>query len=465
MTRTRTLAGVTVVLGCLTLSACTDLQVPDYNNPSLQDLQDNPTPTKIAAAAQGLLVGTRAGMSAPNGYISLLGILGRESYNFDAADPRFVTEMLEGELNGGSPAFGGNLWGAPYRNIRNANILLTAVPQVTALSDAEKAGVAGFATTVQALDLLNVINTRDAYGAPMDVDIAPNADPAPIATKAEVFAQIVSLLDDAKTDLQAAGTAFAFGLSDGFAGFDTPAAFLQFNRALRARVAVYNGDFSGALTALGESFVSTSASLDLGVHHVYSTRSGDVTNGLFDPTAADLLAHPSLQTDAQLQADGVTRDQRFLDKVLPLAEARTVRGITTQLGFKIYAANTSPVPIIRNEELILLRAEANIGLNTVGSNTAALADINVVRTTSGGLATIALVDWLAMTPDERLTELLYNKRYSLLFEGGHRWIDLRRYGRLTQLPLDLPAHRRNDKFPFPAAECDARVPKPSSGCT
>src|SRR3990170_4648563 len=349
MTRTRTLAGVTVVLGCLTLSACTDLQVPDYNNPSLQDLQDNPTPTKIAAAAQGLLVGTRAGMS---------------------------------ELNGGSPAFGGNLWGAPYRNIRNANILLTAVPQVTALSDAEKAGVAGFAKTVQALDLLNVINTRDAYGAPTDVDIAPNADPAPIATKAEVFAQIVSLLDDAKTDLQAAGTAFAFGLSDGFAGFDTPAAFLQFNRALRARVAVYNGDFSGALTALGESFVSTSASLDLGVHHVYSTRSGDVTNGLFDPTAADLLAHPSIQADAQLRADA-TRDLRFQNKVVPLPDPHTVRGITTQLAFNVYTSNTSPVPIIRNEELILLRAEANIGLNTVGSNTAALGDINLIRTTSG----------------------------------------------------------------------------------
>src|SRR3989304_2250651 len=94
MTRTRTLAGVTVVLGCLTLSACPDLQVPDYTPPSLQDLQDNPTPTKSAAAAQGLLVGTRAGMSVPNGYISLLGILGRESYNFDAGEPRFVTGRL-----------------------------------------------------------------------------------------------------------------------------------------------------------------------------------------------------------------------------------------------------------------------------------------------------------------------------------------------------------------------------------
>jgi hypothetical protein len=32
-----------------------------------------------------------------------------------------------------------------------------------------------------------------------------------------------------------------------------------------------------------------------------------------------------------------------------------------------------------------------------------------------------------------LTELLYNKRYSLLYEGAHSWIDFRRYGRLSDL--------------------------------
>src|SRR5256885_2729238 len=38
-----------------------------------------------------------------------------------------------------------------------------------------------------------------------------------------------------------------------------------------------------------------------------------------------------------------------------------------------------------------------------------------------------------------LDELLYNRRLSLLFEG-HRWIDMRRFGRLNQLTLDLPSH-------------------------
>src|SRR5712672_4252581 len=99
---------IATVAVLLFANACQDLIVPDYNNPGLDDLINNPTPTKIAQAAQGLLVGTRVGIGEQNGYISLLGILGRESYNFDPADPRFITEMLIGQIDGGSQAFGGN---------------------------------------------------------------------------------------------------------------------------------------------------------------------------------------------------------------------------------------------------------------------------------------------------------------------------------------------------------------------
>jgi hypothetical protein len=64
-----------------------------------------------------------------------------------------------------------------------------------------------------------------------------------------------------------------------------------------------------------------------------------------------------------------------------------------------------------------------------------------------------------------LTELLYNKRYSLLYEGGHRWIDLRRYNRLNTLPKALPTHRIFSRFPFPRNDCLARDPTPAVGCT
>jgi hypothetical protein len=45
---------------------------------------------------------------------------------------------------------------------------------------------------------------------------------------------------------------------------------------------------------------------------------------------------------------------------------------------------------------------------------------------------------------------------SLLFEGGHRWIDMRRYDRLDLLPLDDDDHAVHPVFPIPTAERDAR---------
>src|SRR5687767_510698 len=266
-TKSYTLPAARILLAggmLLVAAACNDLVVPDYNNTSLDDFVTNPTPTKVAQASQGLLVGTRVGIGEQNGYVSLLGIVGRESYNFDPADPRFITEMLVGPLDGGSPAFGGNLFGAPYRNIRNANILLGALNTVVGMTTAQKAAVEGYAKTIQALDYLNVINTRDDLGAPLDVNIGPTDAPAPIVAKAAVLAYISTLLDDGLTQLNAGGTAFPFELSPGFAGFDTPATFARFNRALKARVEVYRGNYAAALTALTGSFIDTSAPLTLG---------------------------------------------------------------------------------------------------------------------------------------------------------------------------------------------------------
>lgn len=438
-------------------SACKDLVVPDYNNTSLDDLSNNPTPTKVRQASQGLLVGTRAGVGEQNGYVSLLGILGRESYNFDPADPRFITEMLIGPLDGGSPAFGGNLFAAPYRNIRNANVLLGAVDKVVGMSAEQKSAVLGFAKTIQALDYLNVINTRDDLGAPLDVNIGPTAAPAPIVAKAAVFTYISTLLDEGLTALNAGGTAFPFSLSPGFAGFATPADFVEFNRALKGRVEIYRLNYAAALTALNASFLDTSAPLTLGAYHSYSTGSGDTQNALFDPTGRAIMAHPSIVAEAELKPDG-TRDARVLAKVAQLPDPRTVQDVTTDRVFSIYNSNTASIPIIRNEELILLRAEARYyTLDQLG----ALNDINLIRTTSGGLAARGPF----LNEDDFIAELLKQRRYSLLFEGGHRWIDSRRFGRLGTLPRALPSHTVPSRFPFPEAECLARVPAPTQGCT
>jgi hypothetical protein len=146
-------------------------------------------------------------------------------------------------------------------------------------------------------------------------------------------------------------------------------------------------------------------------------------------------------------------DLRAQQKIKQAPASFTAIGLTSDKQFTIYPSVTAPVPIMRNEELILLRAEANIGL---GNTAAALPDLNLIRSQSGGLAPYSG----ATTPAALLDELLYNKRFSLLFEGGFSWMDYRHYGKLTNLERGLPDGKFFTKMPFPRNECLSR---PNSG--
>ncbi|MFY2557289.1 RagB/SusD family nutrient uptake outer membrane protein [Corallococcus terminator] len=451
----KTVVALCAVLG---LGGCGSLDIGDLNNPSLDEFKNNPTSSAVNSASTGLLIGHRAGVAIQNGYVAQLGTIGREAYVFDPADPRTVEEILGPTLDPGAGAFGGNFWAAPYSNIRNANTVLAALDKVAAFTDEQKEGIRGFTKTLQALDFLVVINTHDTNGAPIDVDL-PLGQLAPIVGKAEVFNRIAALLDEAAGHLDNAGGAFSFRLTTGFVGFDTPATFRRFNRAIKARVSVYMGRNEDALTALSQSFIDATASADdgakaaalsslnVGVYHVFRAASGDVDNNLLSVT---IVAHPSIETDAPRQANNAL-DDRVTRKTAKLREPASAAGgaLTTDLGFTMYPTAESPVPIIRNEELILLRAEANIGLGQIGP---AADDLNYIRTRSGRLAPRADI-----TAANALDELLVQKRYSLLFEGGHRWIDMRRYGRLNELPRNLDdSYGPHERYPIPVAEINAR---------
>jgi hypothetical protein len=430
----------------------------DIANPNSPDIiGPNPNRSQVAASSIGLLIATRADVAdwALDG-----ALLGREAYRFDGSDPRFTGEMMQGPLDPGSRAFGGDHWAEPYAAIRSANNLLAVIGTASALTPEEQNAVRGYAHTLQAYNFMIVLSSHTQDQIPIDVGTDVTAPPAPFATNAAAWDRVIQLLDGAVTELQSGGTAFPFTLPSGFTGFNTPGpaptgTFVKFNRALRARVAVYRGDFTNALTYLSESFLvtpTTPADLDLGVYMDFSAGAGDLPNPLaLDPRVGENFGNPLLRTQAQLQVDGVSLDRRFLTKLItrPLSSAGTPQVLTSDLGWVRYPSPNSPIPLIKNEELILLRAEANLGLVNLA---AAVSDINLVRTISGGLPAYAgLVD-----PASLLAELLYNRRYSLMFEGAHSWIDYRRYnltGTLTG--LDRPGPPPDAIFPtlpIPTAE-------------
>ena len=120
------------------------------------------------------------------------------------------------------------------------------------------------------------------------------------------------------------------------------------------------------------------------------------------------------------------------------------------------ATPSSPASIIRNEELLLLRAEAYWA---TGNLAGALADVNTVRTVSGKLAPLAAIPAGAAGLDL----IMYEKHMSLLFEGT-RWVDMRRWGRLGQLPIDRAGQFVAKVMPIPQTECDARALALPRGC-
>ena len=432
------------------------LNVPSFNDPAVGP-SDRPLLQNLAS---GILAEQRGGMA---GLISNVGIFGRESYNYTGSEPRNVTLFLT-TFPLDNSGFTNGQWDPRFRNIRNALNFIAISDGAAFLTDAEKNAAYGYANTMRALDLFYVIATRDTLGAPTAIDLVNNTA-QPFVSRDSVYRFISATLDQANTQLTAAGAAaFPFTLTTGFAGFNTPTTFRQFNRALAARIQVYRGTlgcgatcFTAALTALGESFINSATGADLrrGVYHVYSTASGDALNGLNNAVSPDVIGHPSIRTDAQLQTSG-QRDARLAAKVRTLSPVRTAPGanlgIPTDVGFSLYPDQTTPLPIIRNEELILLRAEANIGL---GSFASATTDLNYLRSAVGGLPELATLTGA----DAAVTALLYERRYSLLFEG-HRWFDVRRYRRITSLPLDLPTHFRVTVMPVPQAECVFRRTQP-----
>ena len=473
-----------LVVGALYAAACVDLNVPDLNNPAIGDLQSNPTRAGVVTATQGLFIGARANIAPFNGYVAVLGVLGRESYVWNAGDPRFITELLRGPLDGGSPRFGGNLWYERLANIRNAGIVVKALDVLGAtppvgMTASEKAATRGFAKTIEALDFLLLIDTRDTLGAPVDVNHDVNAPLAQFVSRDSVYGFIVGLLDSANVALAQGGTSFPFAFPAGFTGFTTPTSFIAFNRALKARVEAYRATllacgvpcWTRAMSALDSSFlnvaadtavkdavdsVGTAAMLAHGVYYDFGSGSGDLTQGLFDPTGLNERVHPSVRTQSDTQANG-QRDRRFLQKIVAVPAQTRPFNHTADMAFTIYGSVTAPVPIIRKEELILLRAEAELGLgNTIG----AAALINYIRVNSGRLP--PRVGLGALPTDTIINELLRQRVYSLLFEGGHRWIDARRYNRLylSAVSPGLPNAAVGDTvfkvMPVPTDECSAR---------
>ena len=425
----------------LGFASCEVEEVLNPNSPTVESFENGATLADLQLLGQGLQSVIRDDMEF---HFWTVSILGREYYDLRGTDPRYTSELLG--QNGGSLDNNGFITTRSYfgrhRSVRNANLLKTAVQNASAtLSPGEVNSFLGFANTITGYEMLLEANRQFENGLRLDT-----ADPINLGPFAPDYNStlegIKAVLDEGYGQLTNASANFLFELGDGMfstiPGYDDSqtAAVAQFNRGILARLEILRGNKAEAATALGDSFMDMAGDMNAGGYYAFGGNTGnDRGNPLFFvPGVDNYMAHPTWIADA-------TAGDARLSKATQ-ATLIELDGLSGDHQVTVYSSNTDPASIQRNEELILIMAEARIG----GNNAGAVEAINVVRKAAG------LADYSGGMSDAELEdELLYQRRYSL-FAEGHRWIDLRRYGRLSEIPTDRAGDVVHVQFPRPASE-------------
>lgn len=410
------------------LTGCQLDRLTDPNNPTLASATDNPTKAKLDQVAAGTFASLRTDADGLVWYYLTTGIIGREIYVL-SPDPTYLVPLGVGDFNNN------NYLSERYFNTysaarRTARLLAQGAQSSTFITEEQRQGYLVLASTAEAYAML--VLSDMLYENGLRVDVSDPLHPGKIQPYPVVLAAIKQRLDAGAASLGRAGTSLPFALPPGYtaagAGLDftTPAGFLKLNRALAARLAVRaavlpGGSYQAALAAVQASFADPAAPMTAGPRFDFGVSSPDVANPLYQAPGINgpggITAHPSFLRDVR---PGDTRAGKVVRRA-PVAAL----GLNSDSEPVLYANPGSSVPIIKNEELLLIAAEANLRL---GNRAAAIGAINTVAQAYG----LRYAPPAAATADDILTEILYQRRYSLYFEG-QRWVDLRRLGKLAQL--------------------------------
>jgi len=432
--------------------ACKDTAVPFFDSPT-----SVPTSTTgIQNAVTGLFSATRVDVSW---YVYYAASFGRDLFWFLGASANVLTDVggLKPITNSGIQA--DEVWDNEYAQIKQANTIITSVAKVTDYSAPQQAAIVGVVQTVKAINFMMIAETRDSLGIPLYAVDGNPTDP-PYCNK-DVWGYIVALLDSGFADLNTAGPIpLPIKVPGGFASVGSTAApstaagaFAALNRALAAKAgleyayaiarnaagthptpaAAGNPDV-GALTR-ADSALTASALYDLaaiappaagpfaldphGVYHTFSGQSGDLANGLI----GSYFLYDAL-FDLQNDVDTLN-DLRWLNKFAPdgqPVQLSQYAGTSDAKNYVPYSSVSSSFPIVRAEELALVRAQIQLGLGNLAS---AISLINTVHMQAGGFATPLTI---ASTYTAVRDSLLKEQRISTVFEGsGDRMIALRMY--------------------------------------
>lgn len=421
--KSKILKYTTALIAVFAFNACSLEKVVDPNFPGVESLAGNATQSQLNSLVAGQFSLARNGMGT---YLQVTGTLGKELFNFNVTESRWLTELNglrpidnSAFYNGATTGFG--------LPIRQANILIAAANKTTLATPEQKQAYIGVANTFKGLAYLLMSNVQYQNGVRLNVE--DPFKPSKNGTYAEALTGIAAFLEAGSSALDAAGTSFPFTSPTGFAGFNTPAQFKKFNRALALRVALYQKDYTKAAALLPLTFVDEAASLNLGPVNTYNATPPDIANPLVNVSSATIVAVEKIFNDIEAGDDRIGK-VTLVNPPLSYTSGLPSAYLSKWRSNINNATTSTSIPIIRNEELILIKAEIAAS-KAAPDLVEATRVVNLIRV-AHGLGTVATF----ATADAAVTAILKERLYSLWYEG-HRWVDMRRNNRIAQIEIPV----------------------------
>jgi hypothetical protein len=415
------------LFGAVALGGCT----LDFENPN------EPTETDVYGSAEGIrtvAVGLQAEYGDQIGEpIYVTGLVTEE---IGAADATFASYQ---DVDAGRPIdnntdVAGSPWRGQYRVIRLANDLLEVTPGA-AMPAGTKSGILALARLYKAMALGNLIQMYEQ----VPLAVGPLVQDPPFADRATVLAEILSLLQAARAEIQQTAPSAEFNTTVLAPGVNLRNTI----DAMIARYSLIAGNYNQAIEAAQRVDLSVMSEL-----RYAAPADRNPLNNLWYRSGNAYRMRPEQAFRLEAEAG----DQR----VAYWVTAANVDGGEGQRldEFVKYANEADPIPLYLPDEMRLIQAEAYARTNRLPE---ARTLVNAVRTqctpsVEGDPVPClpALPEAALDTQDEVLAEILRQRRYELYLQNL-RWEDLRRFG----APLKYEWNR------YPLSECDLN---PSAPC-
>jgi starch-binding outer membrane protein, SusD/RagB family len=421
---------------CFTLVAVLLLTVAckkDYTDPNKADAENA---NKSASGLTNLVIGVHRTYSAGRGssvynLITTDGFLTKQLNILNQGNTAEYQFFLGAEKVDATNTMVLSFWTNSNKVIFDANTVLKYAPE---LADKNLAsGLIAYASIFKALALGNLAmyweNVPDTTGVNLQVGFIPNT---------QGFAKALATVNHALAVVNADTISGRF-LTNIPAGINIPNTL----QALRARYALYTGDYAQALAAANAVDLTKRSTLNydpVTVNPIYDIATS--TNNVYQPIDSTMGLPKALEPNVA-------------DKRIPFYIAISANPRYRINGF--YNATTAAIPVYLPGEIILIKAEAYARQSTPDLVNA-LIELNKVITKKPASDPFGVGADLPPDPgpytQAQLLEQIYRHKAIELYMSGLRLIDNRRFNRpaserkRTFLPYPFQEHDNNPNTPI-----------------